>query len=472
MMGVAWWEGQSSRGQECTFSSFARSPLEYKFATLSPWRETLSLSPPPAIPVGLYATSSTPETSSNNLQPLRMDFEFLDTPLPSIHRRIARQLDYQFIHSRWKNDRCNAFYRTRRWKPAVKTWSRFRFQRFAPTNLSRRIFIRISPVSVLRMYVCTWLFLDIGDTCESRHFPGSNAKIIVVGSTENRDARIRYDSGYNNKRMTVLSRAFLFPFNKRRPTFRRRNISNLAKFVSIPSIDRSRRRSSRSNKTNRHCSLFPPPLFSFLYTRTPNSFEGLNGDNRRRGVFARDARTHFSLQLPPPLPVTPITDPKSLRNEWEKSRGWLADKRRVEIGNKERSILGDGCRRGRDKTDRLHWSTVYRTRGIAQIHPLGSYRALIGSPNTILTSLDPAWKPQLTNGRSDLCRFPDTSSDDKLPDRAGILTQTSPWLPTGWLTTRQRTRPCRQTWPSTELSSLWRNAISPLEHRSDSGLTD
>lgn len=70
--------------------------------------------------------------------------------------------------------------------------------------------------------------------------------------------------------------------------------------------------------------------------------------------------------------------------------------------------------------------TVYRTRGIAQIHPLGSYRALIGSPNTILTSLDPAWKPQLTNGRSDLCRFPDTSSDDKLPDRAGILTQTSP----------------------------------------------
>lgn len=297
MMGVAWWEGQSSRGQECTFSSFARSPLEYKFATLSPWRETLS--PPPAIPVGLYATSSTPETSSNNLQPLRMDFEFLDTSLP-IHRRIARQLDYQFIHSRWKNDRCNAFYRTRRWKPAVKTWSRFRFQRFAPTNLSRRIFIRISPVSVLRMYVCTWLFLDIGDTCESRHFPGSNAKIIVVGSTENRDARIRYDSGYNNKRMTVLSRAFLFPFNKRRPTFRRRNISNLAKFVSIPSIDRSRRRSSRSNKTNRHCSLFPPPLFSFLYTRTPNSFEGLNGDNRRRGVFARDARTHFSLQLPPP----------------------------------------------------------------------------------------------------------------------------------------------------------------------------
>lgn len=215
---------------------------------------------------------------------------------------------------------------------------------------------------------------------------------------------------------------------------------------------------------------FPLPFFPF-YIHEPltlsRGWTAITGEEE----FSRETLGHTFLSNSL-LPVTPITDPKSLRNEWEKSRGWLADKRRVEIGNKERSILGDGCRRGRDKTDRLHWSTVYRTRGIAQIHPLGSYRALIGSPNTILTSLDPAWKPQLTNGRSDLCRFPDTSSDDKLPDRAGILTQTSPWLPTGWLTTRQRTRPCRQTWPSTELSSLWRNAISPLEHRSDSGLTD
>lgn len=37
-VGVAFWEGQTSRGQECTFSSFARSPSEYKFATLSSWR--------------------------------------------------------------------------------------------------------------------------------------------------------------------------------------------------------------------------------------------------------------------------------------------------------------------------------------------------------------------------------------------------------------------------------------------------
>lgn len=376
MMGVAWWEGQSSRGQECTFSSFARSPLEYKFATLSPWRETLSLSPPPAIPVGLYATSSTPETSSNNLQPLRMDFEFLDTPLPShspSDSPTTRLPIYSFAMEKWSLQRVlsNASMETCGENLISVSVSTIRPDESKPSDFHPHF-----TVSVLRMYVCTWLFLDIGDTCESRHFPGSNAKIIVVGSTENRDARIRYDSGYNNKRMTVLSRAFLFPFNKRRPTFRRRNISNLAKFVSIRSIDRSRRRSSRSNKTNRHCSLFPPPLFSFLYTRTPNSFEGLNGDNRRRGVFARDARTHFSLQLPPPLPVTPITDPKSLRNEWEKSRGWLADKRRVEIGNKERSILGDGCRRGRDKTDRLHWSTLY---GI-------SYTGHRSNPSTRLVS--------------------------------------------------------------------------------------
>lgn len=107
-MGVAWWEGQSSRGQECTFSSFARSPLEYKFATLSPWRETLSLSPPPAIPVGLYATSSTPETSSNNLQPLGMDFEFLDTPLPShspSDSPTTRLPIYSFAMEKWSLQR-------------------------------------------------------------------------------------------------------------------------------------------------------------------------------------------------------------------------------------------------------------------------------------------------------------------------------------------------------------------------------
>lgn len=362
-MVVGWWEWHGGKGRAVAAKSAHSAALLDRLwnINLQHYRPEKRPSPSP-LPLlslsGCMQLPRHPKPAQITCNHFEWILNFSTPPSLPIHRRIARQLDYQFIHSRWKNDHCNAFYRTRRWKPAVKTWSRFRFQRFAPTNLSRRIFIRISPVSVLRMYVCTWLFLDIGDTCESRHFPGSNAKIIVVGSTENRDARIRYDSGYNNKRMTVLSRAFLFPFNKRRPTFRRRNISNLAKFVSIRSIDRSRRRSSRSNKTNRHCSLFPPPLFSFLYTRTPNSFEGLNGDNRRRGVFARDARTHFSLQLPPPLPVTPITDPKSLRNEWEKSRGWLADKRRVEIGNKERSILGDGCRRGRDKTDRLHWSTL------------------------------------------------------------------------------------------------------------------
>lgn len=261
-MVAGWWEWHGGKGRAVAAKSAHSAALLDRLwnINLQHYRpeERPSPSPLPLLSLsGCMQLPRHPKPAQITCNHLEWILNFSTPPSLPIHRRIARQLDYQFIHSRWKNDRCNAFYRTRRWKPAVKTWSRFRFQRFAPTNLSRRIFIRISPVSVLRMYVCTWLFLDIGDTCESRHFPGSNAKIIVVGLTENRDARIRYDSGYNNKRMTVLSRAFLFPFNKRRPTFRWRNISNLAKFVSIRSIDRSRRRSSWSNKTNRHCSLFP-----------------------------------------------------------------------------------------------------------------------------------------------------------------------------------------------------------------------
>lgn len=74
---MAFWEGQTSRGQECAFSSFARSPSEYKFATLSSWR-------------GRYPhrrefsdTAGVPGAGAATLD--RMDFEFLPPrlfPLP------------------------------------------------------------------------------------------------------------------------------------------------------------------------------------------------------------------------------------------------------------------------------------------------------------------------------------------------------------------------------------------------------
>lgn len=80
-----------------------------------------------------------PETrSSNNLEPLRMDFEFLDTSPLSTYSpsEIARQLDYQFIHSRWKNHRCNGFYRR---KPALGE-NLISASVSNPTNLTRADF--------------------------------------------------------------------------------------------------------------------------------------------------------------------------------------------------------------------------------------------------------------------------------------------------------------------------------------------
>lgn len=94
-----------------------------------------------------------PETrSSNNLEPLRMDFEFLDTSPLSTYSpsEIARQLDYQFIHSRWKNHRCNGFYRR---KPALGE-NLISASVSNPTNLTRADFhprfIRIRIVTYVR----------------------------------------------------------------------------------------------------------------------------------------------------------------------------------------------------------------------------------------------------------------------------------------------------------------------------------
>lgn len=79
VVGVAFWEGQTSRGQECTFSSFARSPTEYKFATLSPWRERYPRRSE------FPDTRRAPEDRHHPLRPLRMDFE---VPRSSIPPRI------------------------------------------------------------------------------------------------------------------------------------------------------------------------------------------------------------------------------------------------------------------------------------------------------------------------------------------------------------------------------------------------
>lgn len=92
--GVAFWEGQTSRGQECTFSSFARSPLEYKFATLSSWRERYphrrEFSDTAGVPEASTATLT--EWISNFFHPHRLRIPITRLPIYSSRWKITASL--------------------------------------------------------------------------------------------------------------------------------------------------------------------------------------------------------------------------------------------------------------------------------------------------------------------------------------------------------------------------------------------
>ena len=121
-------------------------------------------------------------------------------------------------------------------------------------------------------------------------------------------------------------------------------------------------------------------FFLSMYIPTPNSFEGIETAITREEEFSRE--THFSLQLFSLLPDN-RNDPKSLRNEWEKSRG-RPIREGLKLGTK--SIPGDG----EDVAEE-------GTRPIACIDQ--RYTGHRSNPS----QHDPRssqWKPQLTNGRT------------------------------------------------------------------------
>lgn len=93
-VGVAFWEGQTSRGQECTFSSFARSPSEYKFATLSSWRgrypHRREFSNTAGVPEASIATLT--EWISNFFHPHRLRIPITRLPIYSSRWKITASL--------------------------------------------------------------------------------------------------------------------------------------------------------------------------------------------------------------------------------------------------------------------------------------------------------------------------------------------------------------------------------------------
>lgn len=93
-VGVAFWEGQTSRGQECTFSSFARSPSEYKFATLSSWRgrypHRREFSDTAGVPEASIATLT--EWISNFFHPHRLRIPITRLPIYSSRWKITASL--------------------------------------------------------------------------------------------------------------------------------------------------------------------------------------------------------------------------------------------------------------------------------------------------------------------------------------------------------------------------------------------
>lgn len=93
-VGVAFWEGQTSRGQECTFSSFARSPSEYKFATLSSWRgrypHRREFSDTAGVPEANTATLT--EWISNFFHPHRVRIPITRLPIYSSRWKITTSL--------------------------------------------------------------------------------------------------------------------------------------------------------------------------------------------------------------------------------------------------------------------------------------------------------------------------------------------------------------------------------------------
>lgn len=97
-VGVAFWEGQTSRGQECTFSSFARSPSEYKFATLSSWRgrypHRREFSDTAGVPgLGAAAAATLTEWISNFFQlPSRLRIPITRLPIYSSRWKITAGL--------------------------------------------------------------------------------------------------------------------------------------------------------------------------------------------------------------------------------------------------------------------------------------------------------------------------------------------------------------------------------------------
>lgn len=91
---MAFWEGQTSRGQECTFSSFARSPSEYKFATLSSRRERYphrrEFSDTAGVPEASTATLT--EWISNFFHPHRLWIPITRLPIYSSRWKITASL--------------------------------------------------------------------------------------------------------------------------------------------------------------------------------------------------------------------------------------------------------------------------------------------------------------------------------------------------------------------------------------------
>lgn len=124
-------------------------------------------------------------------------------------------------------------------------------------------------------------------------------------------------------------------------------------------------------------------FFLSMYIPTPNSFEGIETAITREEEFSRE--THFSLQLFSLLPDN-RNDPKSLRNEWEKSRG-RPIREGLKLGTK--SIPGDG----EDVAEE-------GTRPIACIDQRYTGHRSNPSQHDPRLSRSSQWKPQLTNGRT------------------------------------------------------------------------
>lgn len=417
---------------------------------------------PPSSPLllGLYATSSTPETSSNNLEPLGMDFEFLDTPSTPHSPSDSPTTRLPIYSSRWKNHRCDAFYSTLSMERTRS--SRFRFQRI----LTRRIFIPISSVSVLlyvRMYVIVSRYRGYVREPTLSRIKRKDYCRRVGGKLRREDTK-NIRCGY--KITKEWPRVSSSPFDRKKLKLKEYFKSRENPFKTNDRFVRSINSTIFSIIKQIGCFFLSIPIHQPL---TLSRSWTITGEEE----FSRETLGHTFLSNS--LFPDNWNDPKSLRNEWEKSRDWPI-REGLKLGTKSGVFRKTGVVEGQDRS--LALINAISCTGIAQIHPSSSPppRALSLYPH-----LDPAWKPQLTNGRlrpADLCRFPWTSfqtrppGNNKLPDRAFYLINIPELRSTH--DPAKNSAKCRQTCASTELS-LRRNCETcdfSAPASIDSGLTD